>query len=183
MCPLEEDGRKQQSRAFCERAAPGLWHGRGNSRKEPALRPTLAGAGSRGAAFLRLGERGLARVQSVAHPCPHQPFTADSPPSRTPHAGSADSAPSRDPACAGPRIPALPCSLLARPATIPMSLSGLCGSSERGPQLDFPFSPGFPDSMPDMSWRKPIYPNGECSHVPGVIVHVLSILWVTCRCC
>lgn len=155
-----------------EAAKPGLMRegslrlrrDRGSSREDPVLRPNSAGAGGWSAALLRLGGRGLSqgpRTGRLPIPAPSNLpswFSFLPPP-----AGSADSAPSRDPARAGPRVPALPIppGSLSPPSPAPTSVTEVAGSLELDPHPHFAFSPGLPHSVPDMSWRKPIYPNGE----------------------
>lgn len=59
--------------------------------------------------------------------------------------------------------PALFRTLAPLPFSSPVltSVAEMAGSSEPGPQPDFPFSPGLSHSVPDVSRRKPVYPNGE----------------------
>lgn len=51
------------------------------------------------------------------------------------------------------------------------------GSSGLDLQQDFPFCPGLPHSVSDVSWRKPLYTNGKCFSVqreltvPYTVVH------------
>lgn len=78
-----------------------------------------------------------------------------------PSAGSADSTPSATrPVLDLGFLPCSPTSLLV-PSPRPITVAEMAGSSEPGVRPDFPFSPGLPYSVPDVSWRKPIYPNGE----------------------
>lgn len=72
------------------------------------------------------------------------------------------------PPVTGPCWTSGPCSALfptlaprPSPPLGPTSVARMAGSSEPGPQPHLPFSPGLPHSVPDVSWRKPIYPNGE----------------------
>jgi hypothetical protein len=89
-----------------------------------------------------------------------------------PPAGSADSAPSRAAARAGAGAPA---TLASFPA--PGKVTEGTRSSGLDLQPDFPFSPGLPHSVSDVSWRKPLYTNGECFPVqreltvPYIVVH------------
>lgn len=142
---------------------------RGSSGEEPAPRPSRAGAGAgaggRRAALLRAGREGAQPGPGTSPLCtPASSSPRCSPPAA---AGRADGAPSRDRARAGPRAPALRFPALApRPSPtpgspLPAAVAAMAGSSEPGPHPDLPLSPGLPHPVPDVSWRKPVHPNGE----------------------
>lgn len=167
MCLPEGDGKRRRSWASRGRARPWLRRGPGGSGEEAAPRPSSAGAGGGGRPACGRGGRGLSQGPRPA------PFACLSPPLFScrsplpPPAGRADSAPSRGRARARPRVPVLP---VPRPRPVPFSpptspcptsVAEMAGSPEPTSQPDFPFSPGLPHSLPDVSWRKPIYPNGE----------------------
>lgn len=73
-------------------------------------------------------------------------------------AGSADSVPSRAAASAGGSWGSCQPCILPSPRTVTEGT----GSSGLDLQPAFPFSPGLPHSVSDVSWRKPLYTNGEC---------------------
>lgn len=166
MCLPEEVGERRRSRASLGRAEPWLWIGRRNSGKEPALRPSSAKAGGWRAALLRAWREG-ALPGSGTGPLPTPalsshfelvfffsrclPEVQTAPPPATgpvPNLGFLPY-PVPNPSSSPPLPP------------VPTSVAEMAGSSEPSSQPDSPLSPGLPHSVPDVSWRKPVYSNGE----------------------
>lgn len=160
MCLQEEDGKR---RPPAGRHSRGCGAAVGIPRKSrryglPRIEPEPGGP-----PFCGLGGRGLSQGSGPA-PFPSCSLHSSCWSFLSAPAGRANSAPSRDRAGARPRVPSLFPTLATRPlppAPGPTIVAEMAGSWKPGPQPDFPFSPGLPNSVPDLSWRKPIYPNGE----------------------